>query len=156
MSRIGILCIWPQGWEWKLALTRTSKDLFWGFAFSTALVLLNNCWYVHIPPTSYPYIQILWNHTELLSNKLRKSSTWNNNPNVVQLKYALRQIIIKSSIETSQTGNCTAFDDSLFESIGLFDFQTKEDTTCATSPLNNLRQDNVHYYIFGFVRSLFR
>ena len=48
----------------------------------------------------------------------------NNYPNVIQLKYALR-IIIRNSIEPSQSGKCTLFDDSLCESSGLLDFQTK-------------------------------
>ena len=132
---------------------------------------------------TFPYKYVLTykfsqDHLELLFNKIRRRGGWNNNPNVLQFKYALRQIIICNSIEPSETGNCTSFDDVLCESSGLLDFQTKrkQNMVSESVPRDDLEtlqtkrmmiaidhefpdslQDNVLYYISGFiVRSLLK
>ena len=64
-------------------------------------------------------------HIELLFNKIRRRCGWNNNPNVLQCKYALRSILIRNSIEPSRTGNCTNFDDALCDSTEYLDFSSK-------------------------------
>ena len=93
-----------------------------------------------------------------------------------QFKYALRQIIIKNSIEPSKTGNCTNFDDALCESEGILQFSWKQ-SQIITQQLDeddddnmikaeqlliqnyldypNLLRDNILYYVAGyFVKSL--
>ena len=95
------------------------QTAIWGFVFSMKSVeaiaqdLLNR--------NHHPYQYVLTckfsqDHIELLFNKIRWRGGWNNNPNALQFKYALRQIIIRNSIEPSKTGNCTNFDDALSES----------------------------------------
>ena len=64
-------------------------------------------------------------HIELLFNKIRRRCGWNNNPNVQQFKYALRSILLRNSIEPSQTGNCTHFGDALCESSGILNISSK-------------------------------
>ena len=111
-------------------------------------------------------------HIELLFNKIRHKGGWNNNKNVLQLKYALKGILIRNSIELSNRGNCTHFQDSLCKSNGLLNFTTKrnqykeasteivQDSDLAScecmliecdqeSPKELL--DSVLYYISGFV-----
>ena len=97
---------------------------------------------------------------------------WWNNLNVLQFMYALRRLLIRNSIEPSNTGNCTHFDDALCELNELFDFPSKQNQHQETtidyndneenyicermliqvdqeSP--NELQDNVLYFISGFV-----
>ena len=68
-------------------------------------------------------------HIELLFNKIRRHCVWNNNPNVMEFKYAPRRIILRNSIEPSKTGNCTSFEDSLCKPNGLIDFSSKQRST---------------------------
>ena len=154
--------------------------MIWGFVFSIEsnvsivkdLLTHTFCPYQYV--LTYKFSQ---DHIELLFNKLRQRCGWNNNPNVLQFKYALRQIIIRNSIEPSQTGNCTSFTDLLCESTGLLDFHTKRKQLPCMVENNteheNLEsekmmiamdhefpdclKDNVLYYISGFlVRSLLK
>ena len=62
-------------------------------------------------------------HLELLFNKIQRQCGWNNNPDVLQFKYALRAILLRNSIKPSKTGNFTPFDD-VFKS-SLIDFKRR-------------------------------
>ena len=105
-------------------------------------------------------------------NKICHRCGWNINPNVLQFMYALRRILIRNSIEPSNTGNCTHFADALCEPNGLFDFPSKwkqcqettidykdneENYSCERMLIQldqkspNELQDNVLYCISGFV-----
>ena len=132
--------------------------------------------------TYYPLKYVLTykfsqDHIELLFNKIRRRCGWNNNPNVQQFKYALRSILLRNSIEPSQTGNCTHFSDALCESSGILNISSKRnqhreevqvtddiDLSAYEAMLIQLDQespnellDNVLYYIAGFVvRSLLK
>ena len=70
----------------------------------------------------YTFLQ---DHIELLFNKIRCHCGWNNNPNVLELKFVLHRLIIQNSIEPSNTGNCTHFGNALCECSGLLDFSWK-------------------------------
>ncbi len=111
---------------------------------------------------------------ELLFNKICQRSGCNNNPNSVQFKGALKQVIIRNCIQPSKTGNCTDFEDNPMQTSGLLDFThrkqeplipesvTKEPhnsrlinleqllSTLGTSPAN-YSQDNVLYYLARYV-----
>ena len=111
-------------------------------------------------------------HIELLFNKIRRHCGWNNNPDVLQFKYALRRMLIRNSIKPSNTGNCTDFNESLCdpstfltlswkknESVPLdSDTHNDEETLEVERMLidmdetfpNDLR-DNILYYISGFL-----
>ena len=94
-----------------------------------------------------------------------------------QFKYALRSILLRNSIEPSQTGNCTHFDDALSVSSVLLNISSKRNQqrqevevaddlneSAYEAMLIQLDQespnellDNVLYYIAGFVvRSLLK
>ena len=62
---------------------------------------------------------------ELLFNKICHRCGWSNNSNILQFMYVLRRLLIKNSIEPSNTGNCTHFNYTLYEPNGLFDFPSK-------------------------------
>ncbi len=109
-------------------------------------------------------------HIELLFGKIRNMGGNNNNPSALDMKYALRKILVRNSIEPAKTGNCTNFEDALCESKGLFGFCSKRkqtETSAETDPevdpscekmLIELDQespnellDNVLYYIAGYI-----
>ena len=64
-------------------------------------------------------------HFELLFNKICSHCGWNNNPDVLWFKYALRKLFIRNSIDPSKAGNCTHFDFSLCASNGIFEILFK-------------------------------
>ena len=92
----------------------------------------------------------------------------------MEFKYSMQCIIIRNSIESSKTGNCTNFDNALYESTGFVNFSLRQekksptvtlvlnnddkDTLLAESTLiqsdiesPNVLKDNILYYIAGFI-----
>ena len=49
-------------------------------------------------------------HVELLFSCIRRRGGWNNNPNSLQLKYALRKMLLRNSITVSNGANCQVFE----------------------------------------------
>ena len=109
-------------------------------------------------------------HIELLFSKIRLKGGHNNNPTVIQLKSALRSILIWNSIEPSKTGNCTSFQDTLCEPSGLLGFTShhkEQDTDLNEVPTEDNAEcekmitldqespnellDNILYYIGGHI-----
>ena len=76
------------------------KTVIWGFVFSICSVMAitqdmltcTDCPLKYV--LTYNFSQ---DHIELLFNKIRYRGGWNNNPNVLQLKYALKSILIRNS-----------------------------------------------------------
>ena len=48
-------------------------------------------------------------HVELLFSCIRSRGGWNNNPNCLQLKYALRKMLMRNAITASKNANCVDF-----------------------------------------------
>ncbi len=46
-------------------------------------------------------------HLEMLFSRIRRRGGWNNNPNCLQLKWALRAVLMKNGITPSKNANCT-------------------------------------------------
>lgn len=66
----------------------------------------NRQWYKYL--LTYRFSQ---DHVELLFAKVRSRHGNNNNPNVLQFKYALRQILMRNSIKSNSTSlNCLELD----------------------------------------------
>ena len=55
---------------------------------------------------TYKYSQ---DHVELLFSCIRSRGGWNNNPNCLQMKYALRQMLMRNAITASKNANCVDF-----------------------------------------------
>ena len=149
--------------------------MIWGFTFSIhSLVSIAQEYLCHeCCPLQYILTyKFSQDHIELLFNKICHRCGWNNNPNVLQIMYSLRRLLIRNSIESSNTGNCTHFDDALCEPNGLFHFPSKqnqhqettidyndneENYSCERMLIQldqaspNELQDSVLYYISGFV-----
>ena len=50
------------------------------------------------------------NHIELLFSCVRSKGGWNNNPNCLHLKYALRKMLLRNAITASKNANCLTFE----------------------------------------------
>ena len=56
-------------------------------------------------------------HLELLFSCLRSKGGWNNNPNSMQLKYTLRQMLFRNAVKASKNSNCIDFSESFTSGI---------------------------------------
>ena len=56
-------------------------------------------------------------HLELLFPCLRSKGGWNNNPNSMQLKYTLRQMLFRNAVKGSKNSNCKDFSESFTSGI---------------------------------------
>ena len=154
--------------------TGQRKTVIWGFVFSIkSIVSITKDLLTH-PYKSYSYIltyKFSQDHIELLFSKTRQCCGWNNNPNVLQFKYAWWKLIMRNSIEPSQTGNCTNFDQALCEPSGLLNFTWKHKQQVSNETLQptvhditeerllihiddecpNVLKDDILYYIGGFI-----
>ena len=115
-------------------------------------------------------------HIELLFSCIRSREGWNNNPNCLRMKYALRKMLIRNAITASKNSNCVNFT-GCNEIIPLFhkrkhnhpdkfESKTEEETTAQEDSsemdfmFKNLDQEqhsefvsNVLYYIAGYIVS---
>lgn len=56
-------------------------------------------------------------HPEIFFSKIRQRFGNNNNPNVLELRTALKQILLKNSISSSYAANCITLDNTGSESV---------------------------------------
>ena len=165
--------------EGKLVRENCRKTAIWGFVFSIhslmdiATVLLTR----EQDPLKYVLTyKFSQDHIELLFSKIRSRGGHNNNPSVLQVKYALQSILVRNSIEPAKTGNCTHFEDALCQPHDLVTYSSQRhksqvyteeydpETASCEKLLIEFDQegpsemlDNVLYYIGGYIlQSLLR
>ena len=84
-------------------------------------------------------------------SKIRTRNDWNNNPNPLQLKWALKALLLKKSIEAPKTANC------IIENIPSPEKSSfcVDDNLKAILDSNPIWKDDVLFHISGFIaRSL--
>ncbi|KAF0687718.1 Uncharacterized protein FWK35_00039375, partial [Aphis craccivora] len=64
-------------------------------------------------------------HIEILFGRFRQRFGANNNPNVMQFKTAMKQILLKNAIKCSNNSNCNTFDEDITLSIFSFTWPSK-------------------------------
>lgn len=79
-------------------------------------------------------------------SKLRSRNGWNNNPNPLQLKWALRALLMKNNIEASKNANCIIEDIPSQNSSFCVD-----DSLKAILDSSAIWKDDVLFYISGFI-----
>ena len=151
------------------------KTAIWGMVFSLcSLVTIVQELLTHSEnPLRYVLTyKFSQDHLEHLFSKIRQRCGWNNNPNVLQFKYALQRLLLRNSIEPAKTGNCTPFVDVLHQPNGLFVVRSKRHQVSEAGnisvPDSELEKcdhmlsqldagsshdllDNILFYICGFV-----
>ena len=78
---------------------------------------------------TYKYSQ---DHIELLFSCIRARGGWNNNPNCLQFKYAMRKMLLRNAITASKNANCQSFSGVASHTIIPFFHSRKH-----KAPLNN-------------------
>jgi hypothetical protein len=102
-------------------------------------------------------------HLELFFSCIRARGGWNDNPNCLQFRWALRKLLFRNTVQPSVNANCTNNDQ---DSIPIFelgvskDFQHSEshidnDITGFVDVIDNLVlspiKENILYYISGYI-----
>ena len=85
------------------------KTFIQGFAISADSVLAISKELLQRANLSYNYVltyRFLQDPLEMFFSKIRSWLGWNNNPNALQFKYALRSLLLRNSIECPTTANC--------------------------------------------------
>ena len=65
-----------------------------------------------LPTNPFKYLltyKFSQDHIELLFSCIRSRGGWNNNPNVLQFKYAIRKMLMRNAITASKYANCVDF-----------------------------------------------
>ena len=84
---------------------------------------------------------------EMFLSKIRSHLGWNNNPNALQFKWALRALLQKNQISTPETANCSVIDkDKMNQEMEHIDSKIVDYLNC--SPILH---DDVLAYIGGYV-----
>ena len=97
-------------------------------------------------------------HLELLFSRLRRKGGWNNNPNTLQLKYALRSLLLKNGVVSSRSANCLellqeASEPAIFDQVTPPSSSDNKDLltfqVLVASPSDY--HDHALFYISGFI-----
>ena len=97
---------------------------------------------------------------EMFFSKIRGRFEWNNNPNVLQLKYAIRALLLKNKIDAPNTANCINTEETSTESTAddVFAYDQSAGNNQMPDPVvchllktsTNLNYDAI-YYISGYI-----
>jgi hypothetical protein len=103
-------------------------------------------------------------HLEIFFSKIRQRFGHNNNPNVMEFRTSMKQMLLKNSVTSSYTANCIAFDSSCEESVFEIrwskrksgDVEKEEESILSdiqTSEYDGFGviKENILYYICGFI-----
>lgn len=117
---------------------------------------------------TYKYSQ---DHLEILFSCIRSKGGWNNNPNCLQLKYAMRKMLLRNAVSASKNANCQTFTNDSTTIIPFFHTKKHNAPLTETTPSENSSQaipeflstqlinptseflSNVLFYISGFIVS---
>lgn len=107
--------------------TSRRKTFLYGFAIAVKSILSVAHDLLFLPNTLYKYIltyKFSQDAIELFFQKLRSCNGYNNNPNALQLQYAMRKLLLRNSIKNSNNGNCLEINNDPVGSV--FDFTWKK------------------------------
>ena len=106
-------------------------------------------------------------HIELLFSCIRSKGGWNDNPNVLQFKYALRSMLLPNKTTASNSANCHAFEQNAVipvfsgdssensPTIANLEVQSEMETENIVRQLDKMQHalyiGNILYYISGFI-----
>ena len=89
---------------------------------------------------------------EMFFSKVRGRLGWNNNPNALQFKYALRSLLLKNKIESPSTANCIETKDDCDDKSSSHDVSDKEEQQMSTMLLTSTTwRSDVIFYISGYI-----
>lgn len=97
----------------KLLVTHKRKTFILGFVATVKSTKMAD----EMFSLSHPFKYILTykffqDHIELLFSCTRSMGWWNNNPNCLQFKYALRKMMMRNAVTSSKNANCQILDET--------------------------------------------
>lgn len=98
----------------KLLSTHNRKTFVIGFVITIKSIIEMSDEMFSLPENPFKYImtyKFSQDHIELLFSCVRSKGGWNNNPNSLQLKYALRKMLFRNAVKASKNSNCIEFSD---------------------------------------------
>lgn len=119
--------------------------------------------------TQYKYLltsKLSQDHLEIFFSKIRQRSGYNNNPNVIEFRTAMKKLLLKNSVSASYSANCILMDSASTESVFEIRWAKKkvDSSECEENFDNDnlteldlddgcfdVLKDNVLYYICGFI-----
>jgi hypothetical protein len=104
----------------KLLCTHKRKTFIIGFAatIKSTISMANEMFLLEENPFEYLLTyKLSQDHIELLFSCIRAKGGWNNNPNSMQLKYALRKMLFRNAVTASKNSNCIDFSEGFFSGI---------------------------------------
>ena len=102
------------GGQKKLLSTHKRKTFIIGFSATIKSIIEMSDEMFKLPANPFKYIltyKFSQDHIELLFSCIRSKGGWNNNPNSLQLKYALRKMLFRNAVKASKNSNCIEFSD---------------------------------------------
>ena len=99
----------------QLLITHRRKTFILGFIVtikSTVQIAKKMLTLPHAPFKYVPTYKYSQDHIALLFSCIRAKGGWNNNPNVLQFKSALRRLVLGNTVTASSKANCKALDGS--------------------------------------------
>ena len=107
----------------KLLSTHNRKTFVIGFVVAIKSILEMSHEMFTLPENPFHYIltyKFSQDHLELLFSCVRAKGGWNNNPNSLQFKYALRKMLFRNAVKASKNSNCIKFSDNSSGIIPIF------------------------------------
>jgi len=104
-------------------------------------------------------------HLELYFSCIRRRGGWNNNPNVLQFKWALRQLLFRNGVCASINANCLGDTSETYSILQFrnpkrvtYDYDTYQNSEKSEEFFNMIDninfsciQENILYYISGYI-----
>lgn len=111
----------------------------------TVKSILNVAKEVFAENMSFKYIltyKFSQDYSELFFSKVRSRHGYNNNPNVLQFKHAMRQILVTNEIRGSTNSNCLHLDSGPTGTVFQFIWKKKKQHTIFETTDSNDESDN--------------
>lgn len=91
---------------------------------------------------------------ELFFGSIRMRFGCNNNPNILEFKYAMRRLLTKNYIQAGQNGNCTNFNENIGSIYSLARKNKTEAVQTYDSELNKMEVDSENKLVESDVKTL--
>ena len=120
-----------------------------GFCISSMSILKISKSLLERPVSPYEYVltyRFSQDQIEMYFAKIRSRFGWNNNPTALQLKYAIRALLLKNKVESPSTANCVNVSDKDVSEMAKVDPRVSNLLLSTT-----IWRSDVLHYISGYI-----
>ncbi len=120
-----------------------------GFCISSLSILKISEQLLERQVSPYEYVltyRFSQDQIETYFSKIRSRFGWNNNPTALQLKYAIRALLLKNKVESPSTANCVNVSDEDTSEMGKVDPRVSN-----LLPSTTIWRSDVLYYISEYI-----